>query len=92
MLNLASPEAQANFHFSAAFQEFVGLTHTNIGVMFAGFGAQTNFLNLDLLLGFARLALPLGLFVLIFAVIDQAADRGIGVGSDFDQVKFALMR
>jgi len=90
VLNFTSAKTQSNLDFCAAFQEFPGLAYADICVMFARLGTQTNFLDFDLLLRFSRLTLPLGLFVLIFAVIDQTADRGLGCRSDFNQIEITL--
>ena len=91
VLDFTAAEAQTNFDFRTAFQEFTGLADTNLCVMFAGFGTQADFFDLHLLLRFTRLTFPFGLFVLIFAVVDKPADRGVSFGSDFDQIEITLL-
>ena len=52
--DLTSTEANAHPHFGAVIQELSRLGENDLNIMFACFGAQTHFLDLDLLLGLAR--------------------------------------
>ena len=74
-----------------SFRKLSRLGENDLNIMFACFGPQAHFLDLDLLLGPARLPLPFLFLVEVFAVIHKPADRRIGIGGNFYQIQIFLL-
>src|SRR5215470_14328605 len=87
---LAATEPDRRFHLIPVGQNLPGMLHLEIVVVLIGGGAKLNLLDLDddlFLLGLVR---PLLLLVKILAEVNDATDRRLGLGRDFDQVVAAL--
>lgn len=90
MRHLAPAEAQTGLHLVAVGEEVVHLVFLCLIVVFVDGDGELDFLDGDDFLLFARGALALFFFVEVAAVVLDTADRGDGIGRDFDQVEAAL--
>ena len=87
MRHFAAAEAQDELDLVAFLEEAAHGLHLGLVIMVVDAGAQLDFLDLDDLLLLAGLG---GLLLLVeaeFAVIEDLADRRIGVGHDLDQIE-----
>src|SRR5215510_667528 len=87
---LASAEPDRRLHLVPVDQNLLGMLHLEIVVVLVGGRTKLNLLDLDddlFLLGLVR---PLLLLVKILAEVNDATDRRLGLGRDFDQVVAAL--
>jgi hypothetical protein len=87
---LSATEDHGNDHLVFVRQEFAGSGHLHFDVVFARFGAHTNFFYFAVV----SLAAVQALFLLIleFAEIHDAADRRPLIGSHFDEIQARLAR
>ena len=85
--HFTSTKPDRGFDFVAVLQPLTRMFHAVVVIVIVGAGAKLNFLDRDrdlLLLGLVRLLLR---FVLVLAEIDDPANRGIGVRSNFHEVQ-----
>src|SRR5262249_4251229 len=90
--DLASPESDRRLHFVSIGQNLLGMLHLEIVVVLIGHRTELDLFDLDddlFLLGFVR---SLFLLVKILAEINDATNRRLGLGRDFDQIVAALTR
>ena len=87
MGHFAATEAQGDFHLVAFGEERCGVLHFNAEIVVVDHRAELDFLQLDHFLLFAGFVGFLLKLVLVFAVVEDFADRRFGVGRDFDEVK-----
>jgi hypothetical protein len=80
-------EPQRDLDLVAFLEEFHHRAHLDLIIMGIGSGAELDFLDLDDVLLLARFGLALLRLILVFAKIHDLADRRLGVGRDFDQIK-----
>lgn len=73
--HFAAPESQSDFDLVAFVDELVHRPHLHVVVMLFDIRAELDFLDLDDLLFFPRFVLTLLRFILVFAVIQNLADR-----------------
>jgi hypothetical protein len=90
--DLAAPELDSKFDFVAAQEKLSRLTRLNTDVVIVGLWLQADFLELDLFLILARLALLLCLLVAELSIVHHTADWRDGVRGHLDQIKPALFR
>lgn len=86
------PEPQRDFDLVAFVDELVHRPHFHVVVMLFDIRSELDFLDLDDLLFFPRFVLTLLRFILVFAVIENLADRRRGIGRNLDQVEFSRNR
>src|SRR5262245_23794735 len=87
---LAAAEPDRRLHFVPVGQNLPGMLHLEIVVVLIGGRTKLDLLDLDddlFLLGLVR---PLLLLVKILAEVNDATDRRLGLGRDFDQIVAAL--
>ncbi len=92
MGHFAATEAQDELDLVALVEEAAHGLHLRLVIMVVNAGTQLDFLDLDDLLLLAGLG---GLFLLVeteFSVIENFADRRIGVGDDFHQIEPVFFR
>ena len=87
-----SPEADGELDLVAVADELAHLAELGVEVVAADVGAEAHFLEFVAFLGFAGLAFLFGGEVAQLAVVQQAADRGVGVGRHLHQVKVVHTR
>lgn len=90
--HLAPSEAQRHLHLHLITQEIDGVHGLHPKVMRINLGAELDLLHLVGVLVLPGFFFALRLFVTEFAVIDQTADRWIGIWCHFDQVHAVLTR
>lgn len=91
VIPFTAAETDAHFNFFALFEPTASILDFEALVVFASLWAQANFFDLDLLLrpaGFFIFFLPL---VKELAVIDDAADRWIGLRGYFDKIEVGFV-
>lgn len=88
--HFAPTKPQRNLDLIAFFKKAQYAAHLDLVVMVFRAGTKFYFLDFDLLLLFAGLSQFLALLKLELAIIHDLADRGIGIGRDFDQVQFCF--
>ena len=87
-MNVFAPtEIEGDFDLVSILQKLADVPDLGLKIVFRDIGVEFDFLYVLRMLVFARLAFPPVLFVLKFPKIHDAANRGIGIGRDFDQVK-----
>ena len=86
MRHLATAKPQGHFNLVAFAEEFHHRPHFNIVVVIIDVRAHLDFLDVDCLLLLARLVRLLLRNVFELAVIQNLADRRIGVRRYFDQI------
>ncbi len=89
--HFAATKAQGYLDLVAIAQKLDHVAHFDVIIMYIGIGAEFDFLNLDDLLLFARLALTFLLFIFELAEIHDLTNGRIGIGRDLDQVKPGLV-
>ncbi len=92
MLHLTATEADADTHLGAFLGEFANTRDDNIDIMVVGLGAETQFLDFDLLLRLARFAFPFLFFVKLLAVVHQSTNGRIGIGRNLYEIQLPLCR
>src|SRR5688500_5763157 len=90
--HFAAAVAQGDFRLVAFFQEPRQVAQLDLVVALVGPGAKLDLLDDDLLLLELGFVAFLGLTVLVFPVIHDAAHRGLRGGCDLDQVELGLFR
>src|SRR5579872_95156 len=91
MAHFAAAEAQGDLHLVALLEVAVHGAGFDVVVVRVDVGAQPDLLDLDQLLPLARGALLLLLFELVLAVVEDLADRRVGVRRHLDQVEPRLL-
>ncbi|CFO05466.1 Uncharacterised protein [Bordetella pertussis] len=91
MGHFPATEAQRDLGLVSLFEEAAQVTQLDLVVALVGRRAEFDFLDLDDLLLRPGLGLAFLFLVLELTVIHQAANRGIGIGRDLDQVHVALL-
>jgi hypothetical protein len=86
-----SSEAQSDFYLVLVGQELLYVLDLEIQVVFFCFWSEFYFLDLDDRLAFSRFCQFLALFIAIFVIIHDPADRGIRCIGDLNQVKSFLV-
>jgi hypothetical protein len=92
VMDFPTPELNADVDLFIIFQPAAGIPDFKIAVMLGGFWAETDFLDLNGLLGFLSLLAFFLLFIEEFAQVHHFADRWFGVGGNLDQIKFCFPR
>src|SRR5262249_33743310 len=92
MGDLAAAEHYRNLDLVATFEELADDARLEIDVMDADLRLEAHFAQYDLLLVLVRLSLFLRLLVLELAVIKDAADRGVRVRRDLDEIEACVAR
>ena len=72
-------------------EEFLGAIDLDFEVALARVRAEADFLWGAVRRVAAALTLHPGLFVLVSSVVEELADRGAGIGRDFDQVQTCVL-
>jgi hypothetical protein len=86
----AATQDHFDLDFVAILKEFLGNRDAVVEVVVADLERQTHAFHFDLLLVRFLFALSFFNAVLVGAVVEQFADRRLGVGSHFDQIKAAF--
>ena len=84
-------KANSHFYFLSRLQPPSRLFCGNIPMKFGGFGAKTNFLDLDLDLRFFRVPFFLAALVIKLPNIQDSDYGRISIGRNFDEVKVCLL-
>ena len=87
--HLATAKQHSDLHFVFVLEETLRLFHLEFDIMVAGLRSQPDFFRFRVM---SAPTLLLVLFVLVFAVVHDAANRGIFVGGDFDQIQLRILR
>ena len=87
--HFASAELEGDFHLHILDKEINGVLDFNAEIVWINLGAELDLVDLVGVLMLLLFLVALGLFVTVFAVIDQPAHRRGRVGGDFHQVDFA---
>jgi len=84
--HFASAEFEGDFHLHILAEEINGVLDFDAEIVWIDLGAELDFFNLVGVLVLLGFLVALGLFVTVFAVINEAADRRIRIGGDLDKV------
>ena len=90
--HLAPAEHDRDLDLVLVAQEALDVALLGVVVVLRDLRAELDLADRDLLLMLARLLLLLRLLVLVLGVVEHAADRGLGLGRDLDQVEIAFLR
>jgi len=91
IMNLPAPELNADIYFFIVLQPSASVANFKSGMVFIGLGPQANFFDFNVLLSLLGLLTLLFLFVEEFTQIHHLADWWIGIGRNFDQIKFCIL-
>ncbi len=89
--DLAAAEEDGDLDLVAALEELLDEAGLEVDVVGADLGLEADLAEEGLLLVLVGVALLLGLLVLELAVVEEAADGGVGVGGDLDEVEAAVL-
>ncbi len=89
--HLTAAETNRNFHLVAAFHKADGMTHLGLKIGDIGVESEAHLFDFHDTLIFARFFFALGLLETILAVIHDAANGRLRIGSNLDQVEIALV-
>jgi hypothetical protein len=90
MRQFAPAEPHRHFDLVAFLEELRHTAQFNVIIVIVDTRAQLDLFDLDDLLLFACLVLFLLFFVFVFAEVEDFADRRVGVGRNFDQIKAGI--
>lgn len=88
---LPATEAHSHPHFGPISQKLPRLIHLNGDIMIGDLGPNAKLLDLDLLLGLARLALALSALIHKLAIIQQTANWRIGPRRHLDEIQTSVV-
>ncbi len=89
--HLTAAKTDGDLDFVAAFHETDGVTHLGLEIGNVGVQAEAHLFDLHHALIFAGFLFALGLLKAVLAVVHNAADGGLSVGRDLDQIQFTLV-
>ena len=89
---LAAAILKCELNLATTLEKAPNLVELVVEVVRVGVGMELDFLHLLHLLGFTRLLLPDGLFVLELSVVHDLADGWLSVGRDLDEIEPPLVR
>ena len=92
MGDLTAAETDGHLDLVPVLQELDRVARLDGHVIFTDGGRKLHFLDFNDLLVFPQLLFPLGLLVAMLVVVQQLADRRLGVGNDFHQIQLRLFR
>ncbi len=76
---LAAPEHDSQFDLVSFFEKASGMPDLELEIMIIGLGPHLDFLEFNTHLLLARLRSPLGLLILVLAIVHDTANRRIGL-------------